>query len=93
MTYRIHRTTSAADVVFSLSGTLDRRVADDVATLLAAEPDRAVRLDLKDVTLVDRDAVTFLARVEAQGVVLVNCPEYARRWIEAERKTVEQGGR
>jgi hypothetical protein len=39
------------------------------------------------VTLVNRDAITFLAGVEAAGAVLVNCPEYVRSWIDA-----EQGG-
>lgn len=42
-------------------------------------------LDLKEVTLVAREAVLFLARVEAGGVRLVNCPEYVRRWIAAEK--------
>jgi hypothetical protein len=37
------------------------------------------------VTLVDREAMTFLARVEAAGALLVHCPEYLRRWIDAEQ--------
>jgi hypothetical protein len=44
-----------------------------------------VVLDLKDVTLVDRAAVGFLARVEVAGAEIVNCPEYVRSWIEAEQ--------
>ena len=39
---------------------------------------RHVVLDLADVMLVDRDAVRFLAGIEAEGAVLVNCPEYVR---------------
>jgi hypothetical protein len=45
--------------------------------------DRIV-LDLKDITLVDRDAVQFLAHAEMVGIEIVNCPEYVRRWIAAE---------
>jgi len=40
---------------------------------------------LKDVTLVDRDAVKFLALCEADSITLENCPAYIREWIERER--------
>jgi hypothetical protein len=39
---------------------------------------------LKEVKLVDRDVVSFLAGCEAKGVKLVNCPAYIREWIERE---------
>jgi hypothetical protein len=29
--------------------------------------------------------VRFLARVEMAGTEIVNCPEYVRRWISAEK--------
>jgi hypothetical protein len=54
---------------------------------MAAESNRPVFLDLAEVTLVDREAITFLAGVEAVGAALTNCPEYVRSWIDA-----EQGG-
>jgi anti-anti-sigma regulatory factor len=44
--------------------------------LLVTEEHGRVVLDLKDVTLVDRAAVDFLARVETAGVRIVNCPDY-----------------
>jgi hypothetical protein len=44
-----------------------------------------VFLDLADVTLVNREAIGFLAGVEAAGATLVKCPEYVRSWIEAEQ--------
>ena len=40
---------------------------------------------LKEVRLVDREAVQFLARCETEGVELDNCPAYIREWIEKER--------
>ena len=52
---------------------------------LADETDSRVILDLKDVTLVDRAAVQFLADVETAGVRIVDCPGYVRSWIAAER--------
>jgi hypothetical protein len=39
---------------------------------------------LKDVTLVDREAVKFLARCEADSIELENCPPYIREWIQSE---------
>jgi hypothetical protein len=40
---------------------------------------------LKDLTLVDQDAVTFLRRCEADNITLRNCPAYIREWITRER--------
>jgi hypothetical protein len=42
-------------------------------------------LDLKDVSFVDRDVIGFLARREADGVKLENCPAYIREWMEREK--------
>ena len=87
MTYRIERATSGRGVTFSLSGEMDSGHVAELAVLMAAASNRLVSLDLAEVTLVTREAVKFLARVEATGAVLVNCPEYVRSWIDA-----EQGG-
>ena len=65
---------------------MDGKQVTDLIGLLAGEPNRRVCLDLNDVTLVNHDAVVFLARAEAQGVVLVNCPDYVRSWIAAEHR-------
>jgi len=39
---------------------------------------------MKEVKLVDRDVVSFLASCEAKGVNIVNCPAYIREWIQKE---------
>lgn len=44
-----------------------------------------VAIDLKDVLLVDREAVKFLARRDSKAVELRNCPAYIREWIKRER--------
>jgi hypothetical protein len=59
----------------------------ELEALMAAEGNGLVSLDLADVTLVYREAIEFLARVEAAGAVLIDCPEYVRSWIDA-----DQGG-
>jgi len=45
-----------------------------------------VVLDLKDLILVDREAVQFLERCEADSIQLKNCPAYIREWIKRERR-------
>ena len=82
-------------VVFILSG---RIAAEDVAELqrlFALESEDHLALDLKDVTLVDPDAVKSLARWEADGIRFESCPAYVREWIDRERSrsTGRKGGR
>jgi len=43
-------------------------------------------IDLKNVDLVDREAVKLLALSEANGTELRNCPPYIREWIKREGK-------
>jgi predicted metal-binding protein len=42
-------------------------------------------LDLKDVGVIDRDALLFFAGCEADGVKLENCAPYIREWMEREK--------
>jgi len=42
-------------------------------------------LDLKEVTIVDVEVVRFLGAREAEGVKIVHCPQYIRRWMARER--------
>ena len=42
-------------------------------------------IDLKNVLLVDREAVKLLALSEANGTELRNCPPYIREWVTRER--------
>ena len=84
MTYRIRRSEGPKGTVLALSGELDGEHAARLEDLLTEARGPTV-LDLEEVTLVAREAVRFLARVEANGVRLVNCPEYVRSWIAAEK--------
>ena len=84
MTYRIHHSVQAGANVFVLSGVLDEDHTTRLEELLATAANGRIVLDLRDITLVDRAAVQFLARVEMAGTQLVNCPEYVRSWMAAE---------
>jgi hypothetical protein len=76
-------------VLFTLSGRIEAGDLDELRRLLELEETGGhIALDLKDVTLVDRDAITFLTDCEADGIKLENCPPYVREWIGR-----ESGGR
>jgi hypothetical protein len=47
-------------------------------------------LDLKDLTLVDREAVRILRHCEKGHIRLINCPAYIREWIKQERNTADR---
>jgi anti-anti-sigma regulatory factor len=78
---RIHRTENE-DVVFTLSGRIDKENIADLQALVDAEgKDRRIILDLKDMTLTGQDGIDFLAQCEAARIALVNCDPYVREWI------------
>jgi anti-anti-sigma regulatory factor len=75
------------EVVFRLSGRMGAENIGELETLISAEASgRRIVLDLKDLTLVDQDAVSFLRRCEADSLQLRNCPAYIRKWITGERR-------
>jgi len=46
-----------------------------------------VALDLRQVRIVDREAVRFLARCETEGIELLDCPPFVRAWIQSEQNS------
>jgi anti-anti-sigma regulatory factor len=74
------------EMVFAVSGRLDAENLAELETLFSTEAsDRRITLDLRELTLVDQDAVSFLERCEARNIQLKNCPAYIREWITGER--------
>ncbi len=74
------------ELVFTVSGRLDAENLAELETLVSSEASgRRITLDLKELTLVDQDAVSFLERCEAHNFQLKNCPAYIREWIARER--------
>ncbi len=86
MTLRVLKSGNSGAVVFNLSGRIEAEHVAELKNLFEAEgQDHRIVLDLKEVKLVDQDAVRFLARCEADGTQLENCPAYIREWIVRER--------
>jgi hypothetical protein len=78
------RITRAAngEVLIKLSGAMGAENLCELEKVIKAETDgRRIILDLKDLNLVDQDAVNFLRRCEADSIQLKNCPAYIREWI------------
>ncbi len=74
-------------MVFTLSGQMDEEPIAELETLINSEANgRRIVLDLKDLTLVNEDAITFLERCESNSITLENCPPYIREWIKRQRR-------
>jgi hypothetical protein len=81
---RIERSVRGALVVFTVSGRVRVKHITEFLRILDSAAGQPKVLNLKDVSLVDRHAVRFLARCEAEGTALENCPIYIREWIVRE---------
>ena len=89
---RIQRNTDGKHMVFALSGRIEVEDVAELQGLFQSETKgHNLVVDLKDVRLVNRDAVRFLADWEADGAKLKNCPAYIREWIARERDSRRQG--
>ena len=85
MSCRIDRVVSAENlVVLFISGRITGEYVDLLRGVLEQESG-GFAIDLKNVLLVDREAVKFLALSEANGAELRNCPPYIREWVTRER--------
>ena len=72
--------------MFILSGRIEKPAIAELTRLFELQTDyRDIVLDLKDVGVIDRDVVRFLARCEADGVKLENCAAYIREWMERDK--------
>lgn len=86
MTFRVQRSTVDDTLVLMLSGDIAGDHTADLETLVDEDRTGPIVLDLKDVSVVDRAGVLLLARSEARGSTLLNCPSYVREWIQRERQ-------
>jgi hypothetical protein len=77
-------------VVFSLSGRIQIEDVAELQRLVSLEAaDQNIAFDLQDVTLVDRDAMKFLACWESEGIRLENCLAYVRDCIDRRKSSKE----
>jgi hypothetical protein len=84
MTCRIdRRVVGQGRAMLCISG----RITEDGGNTLRAlleEEEGVVIIDLKDVLIVDREAIKLLAVCESNGIELRNCPAYIREWVTRE---------
>jgi hypothetical protein len=59
----------------------------DIGSIRAQSDDDSVHVlfDLGEVTLVNVEVIRFLSDCEDEGVELLHCPPYVRKWILRER--------
>src|SRR5207253_2567131 len=85
MSCRIDRVVTAENLgVLFISGRITGEHVDMLRGVLEQESG-GFAIDLKNVLLVDREAVKLLALSEANGTELRNCPPYIREWVTRER--------
>jgi anti-anti-sigma regulatory factor len=85
MAFRIDTAARGSFCIFILSGRIDAQAIAELRRLFELQTDdRDIVVDLKDVSLVDREAMRFFVRCEADGVTLENCTPYIREWMERE---------
>jgi hypothetical protein len=85
MSCRIDRVVNSGNlVVLLVSGCVTGEHVDMLRGVLEQESG-GFAIDLKNVLLVDREAVKLLALSEAKGTELRNCPPYIREWVTRER--------
>ena len=86
MAFRIEAAARGRFTVFILSGRIEKQAIAELRRLLECQTDyRDIVLDLKDVSVIDRDVMRFFVRCEADGVQLENCASYIREWMAREK--------
>ncbi|MBV9771020.1 MAG: hypothetical protein JOZ32_15715 [Bryobacterales bacterium] len=79
-------TTQPDSLILAIAGKVSEEALPEIALLIdhGRRDHEKVILDLSEVTLMDPAAAQFLAQQFRDGIRLVNCPVYIRRWIVRE---------
>ena len=86
MVFRIETVARGRLSVFILSGHIETQAIAELKRLFERQTDcRDIVVDLRDVSMVDREVMRFLIRCESDGVTLENCTPYIREWMTRER--------
>jgi hypothetical protein len=80
MTLRIQQDSSGCATTIRLIGRVRSEHLQELTEVVASAGPSVV-LDLDEVTLVDVDAVRFLAGCEVDGAQLLHCSPYIREWM------------
>ena len=93
MTCRIDRVLIGTGLlILQISGQLTGKDVELLWSLLEQERS-VVAIDLKDVLLVDREAVRLLALSELNGTEIRNSPAYIREWVTRESAVINSSER
>jgi anti-anti-sigma regulatory factor len=81
---RIQQSREGDTVVLTLSGRIDTEHVGELQRIVESHRGTHLILDLTDVSLVDREAITMLAAFEDAGAELREGPAYVLEWIRNE---------
>jgi hypothetical protein len=81
---RIEKRFDRQTTTIQLSGRIQSEHLEELQTQIGS-CSQDTRLDLEEVTLVDRVVVRYLIVCEESGIELLNCPPYIEEWIRQER--------
>jgi hypothetical protein len=86
MAFRIETAARGRLSIFILSGHIETQAMAELKRLFELQTDcRDVVVDLRDVSMVDREVMRFFMRCESDGVTLENCTPYIREWMKREK--------
>ena len=85
MTFKIEKHRDGHSTTIRLIGRMRAEHLSELEKQIKENESKIV-LDLEELNLVDVEAVRFLGKCEAQGVMLLNCSPYIRDWIGKERE-------
>jgi hypothetical protein len=83
VTLKIEKLVGEHGTTLKLIGGIQAEHLDELRRQIAAST--PIALELKEVALVDADAIRFLGNCESAGIQLLNCSAYIREWIDRER--------
>ena len=85
VTLKIETTPGQQSTTIKLIGRIETEHLSELRALLDPVGGSIV-LDLSEVSLVNLDVVRFLITCETQGIQLLNCSAFIRKWIDRERQ-------
>jgi hypothetical protein len=85
MAFRIETAARGRLSIFILSGHIETEAMAELERMFELHADcRDIVVDLRDVSMVDREVMRFFMRCESEGVTLENCTPYIREWMTRE---------
>ncbi len=87
MTLKIEKTLVEHGTTIKLIGRIRAEDVSELNAQISASVPKVV-LELGEVSLVDVDAVRFLGNCESEGIQLLNCSAYIRKWIDREQENL-----